>query len=254
MNNFEAYSAYYDLLYQDKAYEAEAQYVFNRLRGTFGSTLATVLELGCGTGKHAHLLAQRDIDVTGIDLSETMVAQAQIRAQENPNLNFIQGDVRNLNLTQKFDGVISLFHVASYQTSNSDISRFLETGFRHLSPGGVFLFDFWYGPAVYAQQPVVRVKRMQNDRYIVTRIAEPIHRTKDCCIEVNFEVLVEEKATGIMKRINEVHPMRYFFLPELTLLLEKAGFHHNDLHFEEWLTARDASPESWGVTAIVRKS
>lgn len=254
MNNFEAYSAYYDLLYQDKPYEAEAEYVYKKLQQAFGPNLKSVLELGCGTGKHATLLAQRSLHITGVDLSETMVMQAQARINENGNLNFVKGDVRNLNLQQQHDAVISLFHVASYQTKNSDILGFMKTAFRHLVPGGVFLFDFWYGPAVFTQQPVVRVKRMQSERYSVTRIAEPVHHAEQCRIDVNFEILVEDKSTNTMKRITETHPMRYFFLPELRLLLEKTGFRIDDLRFEEWITGRDASPESWGVTAIVRKS
>jgi SAM-dependent methyltransferase len=254
MKNFEAYSAYYDLLYQDKPYEAEAEYVFDRLTRAIDPKLTTILELGCGTGKHAALLAQRNLRITGVDLSETMVVQAQTRNRGNVNLNFVQGDVRNLNLQQQFDAVISLFHVASYQTMNSHILGFMETAFRHLLPGGVFLFDFWYGPAVYTQQPVVRIKRMQNERFLVTRIAEPVHHAEQCRIDVNFEILVEDKSAGTIKRINEIHPMRYFFLPELRLLLEKSGFRIDDLQFEEWITGRDASSESWGVTAIVRKS
>lgn len=253
MNNFEAYSTYYDLLYQDKPYEAEAEYVYKKLQQAFGADLKSVLELGCGTGKHATLLAGRNLHITGVDLSETMVVQAQARARGNTNLNFVRGDVRNLSLQQQYDAVISLFHVASYQTKNSDILGFMKTAFRHLVPGGVFLFDFWYGPAVFVQQPVVRVKRMQNERYSVTRIAEPVHDAERCHINVSFEILVEEKSGGTMKRITEMHPMRYFFLPELRLLLENSGFRIDDLRFEEWITGRDASPESWGVTAIVRK-
>jgi SAM-dependent methyltransferase len=253
MKTFDAYSAYYDLLYQDKAYESEAKYVFDRLKETFGSALATVLELGCGTGNHAQLLAQRNLHVTGIDLSETMIQQAQAKALNNPNLKFLQGDVRQLKLKQQFDAVISLFHVASYQTSNNDIHSFLKTAFEHLMPGGIFLFDFWYGPAVYAQQPTVRVKRMQNDRFLVTRIAEPVHDPERCCIDVNFEVLVEEKTAGILNRIREVHPMRYFFLPELSNLLKNSGFAPESFKFEAWLTRTNPSAETWGVTAIAKK-
>ncbi|MBW7859205.1 MAG: methyltransferase domain-containing protein [Leptonema sp. (in: Bacteria)] len=152
MSVFQAYSTYYDLLYQDKDYTAESNYVIDRLTSLLGKKPKSILELGCGTGKHAEIFAKHDIDVWGVDVSATMIEQAK---QRLPNANFTQGDVRSVQIDQTFDSVISLFHVASYQTTNDDIKSYLKTAAYHLKTGGVFLFDFWYGPAVYGQQPTV---------------------------------------------------------------------------------------------------
>lgn len=250
MSVFQAYSTYYDLLYQDKDYVAEANYVMDRLTNSLGKKPKSILDLGCGTGKHAETFAKHGIDVWGVDLSATMIEQAK---QRLPNANFTQGDVRFVQIDQTFDSVISLFHVASYQTGNDDIKSYLKTAAYHLRAGGIFLFDFWYGPAVYSQQPTVRVKRMQNNQAQILRTAEPVHRENDCVVEVNYEVIVEEIATKQTQHIREQHLMRYFFLPELTHLLESAGFEANTIKFEEWLTSNAPSGNTWGVTAIARK-
>ena len=137
-----------------------------------------VLELGCGTGKHACLLAQAGLHVTGVERSPEMIDAAKRRAadpeQTSPgHVRVVPGDARNVRLGQRFACVLSLFHVVSYQTSNEDVAAMFETVAAHLNPGGVFIFDVWYGPAVLTQWPSVRVKRMQNASTEVLRVAEP---------------------------------------------------------------------------------
>lgn len=251
MSVFSAYSAYYDLLYQDKDYDGECRYVIDSLSKAIGKKPTSLLELGCGTGKHAKLFHDRGLKVTGVDLSTTMIEQAKHRV---PEASFTEGDVRSIRIGQTFDAVASLFHVASYQTTNDDINAYLQTAAHHLNTGGVFLFDFWYGPAVYSQQPAVRVKRMQNEKVKILRTAEPNHLVNDCIVEVNYEVIVEDVPSQRIERIKEKHLMRYFFLPELRILLASNGFDISSIHFEEWATSKAPSGETWGVTAIARKA
>ena len=73
---FDKYGRYYDLLYRDKDYVAEADYVVASLRN-FDQNVRAVLEFGSGTGRHGRLLADRGLHVTGIERSESMVAAAR---------------------------------------------------------------------------------------------------------------------------------------------------------------------------------
>ena len=86
------------------------------------------------------------------------------------------------------------------------------------------MFDAWYGPGVLSDKPCVRVKEIEDDENRVVRIARPVMHDKENTVDVCYEVLVMNKATGQTKVINEVHKMRYFFRPELELLLQEAGF------------------------------
>jgi SAM-dependent methyltransferase len=65
---FDAYTHYYDLLYQDKNYEAEVNYIDNLLT-RHGIAGCDVLEFGSGTGRHGRLLADKGYRVTGIERS-----------------------------------------------------------------------------------------------------------------------------------------------------------------------------------------
>ena len=65
---FDEYAEYYDLLYKDKDYVAEANYIDGILQ-KYATGCQKILELGCGTGKHAELLSHKGYEITGIDMS-----------------------------------------------------------------------------------------------------------------------------------------------------------------------------------------
>ncbi len=73
---FDAYAAYYDLLYQDKNYHKEAQYIYRFLEEN-GIRSGEILELGSGTGRHAEEFVKMGFCVHGIDLSEKMVQEGR---------------------------------------------------------------------------------------------------------------------------------------------------------------------------------
>lgn len=252
---FDAYGKYYDLLYRDKDYTTEGEWVLSRLRIHHPAPVS-LLELGCGTGAHAQVFARHGLSVHGIDRSESMLAAARHRCALLPDLErgrirLAPGDVRTLRTGETYDAVVSLFHVASYQTSNADLQGFLETAACHLAPGGVLAFDFWFGPAVLAQQPSVRVQRLSDPACRITRIAEPAHRFTENVVDVQYTLFVEEAASGVMTSLQERHSMRYLFIPELCAM---AG---QWFAISEWRTWRsDLLPDqnSWSAFAVmVRK-
>ena len=84
-----------------------------------------------------------------------------------------QGDITKVNLKKTYDCVLSLFHVVSYLTTDKKINSLFKNVYKHLKTNGLFIFDFWYTPAVLAQKPSLRIKRAQNKNVKITRIAEP---------------------------------------------------------------------------------
>jgi SAM-dependent methyltransferase len=244
MTVFAAYSRYYDLLYRDKDYAAEAGYVHD-LIARYRPGAKTVLDLGCGTGRHAALLAQRGYQVAGVDLSEEMLNVARKGA---PKLDFTQGDVRTVRLGKTFDVVASLFHVMSYQTSNDDLRAALATIREHLAPGGVFVFDCWYGPAVLTSRPETRIKRLEDEAIQVTRLAEPVLHPNRSVVDVNYHVLIRDKQSGAVEELRETHAMRYLFAPEVQLLLDGAGL--KLLALREFMSERDPGFDTWNAVFV----
>lgn len=252
---FANYAHYYDLLYQDKDYQGETEFV-HRLLQSHAPKTTSILELGCGTGKHACLLAEKGYQICGIDLSQEMLEQADQRLADLPaeqvaRLKFAQGDVQTVRLDQMFDAVISLFHVVSYQTTNADLNAMFTTAATHVKPGGIFLFDCWYGPAVLTDRPTVRVKRLQDEKITVTRIAEPVMDANANLVDVNYQVFVRDRKTDWMDECRETHRMRYLFQPEIELLCGQHGFEL--VASGEWMTDQALGFETWGAYFIGRR-
>jgi SAM-dependent methyltransferase len=242
---FNAYSSYYDLLYQDKNYVGETDYIQTLLTRQ-GVVQGDLLEFGSGTGKHGRLLADRGYRVHGIERSAEMVAQATA----TDGFTCQQGDICTVQLGRTFDVVLSLFHVISYQTSNAALTAVFARAAEHLKPGGLFVFDFWYSPAVYAQRPVVRVKRMVDSRIEITRLAEPVIYPNENQVDVSYTIFARDMASGVVQTITETHPMRHFSLPEIDLLAGAQGFDRIDA--EEFLSAKPAGEDTWGVCVTLK--
>mgnify|MGYP006290545621 CR=1 FL=1 len=164
----------------------------------------------------------------------------------------MQGDICTVQLGRSFDAVLSLFHVISYQITNQSVSAVFARAAQHLSPGGLFIFDVWYSPAVHTQRPSVRVKRLERDGIRLTRIAEPVLYPNENRVDVYYNIFAEDLQSGRVEVLQESHPMRHFSLPELDLFAEQAGFHR--LAAESFLTAEPPSDQTWGLCCILQKS
>lgn len=243
---FIAYSNYYDLLYQDKDYSGEADYI-QKLLSKFDISGGDLLEFGSGTGKHGRLLAKKGFNVHGIERSAEMVEQSEII----PGFTCQQGDICNINLERKFSAVFSLFHVVSYQLTNTQIKGVISSAASHLSSGGLFIFDFWYTPAVYSQKPSVRVKRISDKQVDITRIAEPTIHPNQNRVDVKYTLFISNLLNKNFQTIQETHIMRHYSLPEIDLLAGIYGF--EIILAEEILTSKKPSEETWSVCVILRK-
>ncbi|MFZ3310952.1 MAG: class I SAM-dependent methyltransferase [Xanthobacteraceae bacterium] len=249
--NFRKYSAVYDLLYRDKDYAAEADYVARMVRESAPKARA-LLELGSGTGRHGRCLAGAGFQVHGIERSADMVALAELAPAAGLGFTCQVGDVRSVMLDRSFDAVIALFHVVSYQVTDDDLRAIFATAARHLHPGGVFLFDVWHGPAVLAQPPEQRVKKVEDDNLEVIRTARPELNTNNRTVKVTYDMECRDRHTGEIARFSEDHLMRCLFVDEIESFAAQSGMH--TLASEEFMTGAAPSPATWGVLYLLRKA
>jgi len=252
MNQFgDLYSQYYDLLYSDKDYIGEVEYVDSLIKAN-SNKVETLLDMGCGTGKHAELFCDKGYKVHGIDLSVDMLKIAETRRLgKEKKLNFTHSNIQELNLNTKFDVVVSLFHVMSYQNSNEELIKAFEVAKNHLSDGGIFIFDFWYGPAVLTDKPITRIKRLENESIKVTRLAEPVLHAGKNIVDVNYDIFIEDKISKEVVEKKELHKMRYFFDTELEMICKQIGF--SVMQKCEWMSNENPDFNSWNVVWILKK-
>jgi SAM-dependent methyltransferase len=247
----DSYAATYDTVYAEKNYAAECE-AMGKLIARFGSgDLKKMLDLGCGTGRHAVIFAERGFDVTGVDQSEPMVGRARERAtQQNlgANPDFLTCDIRNFSAEHSFDVALMNFNVIGYMTSNDDALNALSSARKNLRPNGLFLADFWYGPAVVADTPGENTREFEGGDVRVTRSSSGRHLPDQQCCEISIRV-TRLKGDLVFDEALETHRVRYFFPLELELMLRVSGFRLMALTGFPDIDA-PASPRKWAAAVV----
>ena len=252
---FEDYAEYYDLLYRDKDYRGEVDFILDRLGRNGIRPGNAILDFGCGTARHASLMTEAGYVMHGVDGSERMITIAERRRAAAPagaaSLTLSVGDMRTARLGREFDAVQALFHVMSYQTTDDDLDNALLTMSLHARPDGFVLFDFWNGDAVLKDKPAERTKRIETEQVIIDRKTRPQWYPEKNLVVVNFTMDVTLKASGKTGRIEEAHPMRYLFVDEMMERLHRQGLVH--VETGTWLTGKTPTADDWSVYMIARR-
>src|SRR5699024_2160883 len=144
MNWFEEWfdSPLYEKLYANRD-ETEARKLIQLIEQTLKNNhCQTILDLACGRGRHSVTLAQKGYHVTGIDLSEQSIKQAQETAT-NRQLKNVDFQVRDMRrpLAKTFDAVLNLFTSFGYFKEDKENARIFDSVVTMLAPEGIFVFD-----------------------------------------------------------------------------------------------------------------
>ena len=196
---------------------------------------AKILELCCGTGRLTLPIAKDGYDICGVDYTSSMLERAKLKASEaGLEINFIEADMRTLNLQERFDLIFIPFNSIHHLYKNEDLFKAVEGIKRHLKEGGVFLLDC-FNPNI---QYIVESEKEQK---VIAK-----YTTNDGREVLIKQTMCYENATQINRIkwhyfINgEFHSiqnldMRMFFPQELDSYLERAGFNviHKFGSFEE---------------------
>ena len=206
----------YDLIYGSfKDYEAETTKIAARLEAARPG-LRTILDVACGTGEHARLLAERHgYRVDGIDLDPAFV---EIARRKNPAGHFGVADMRDFHLSRRYDAVVCLFSSIGYVRTLDGVGKALACFLEHLAPSGVIVVEPWFGPGA------------MQDGYLTRNIAEKdgvrVERTSRTEIDgrqsrLHFDYVITD-ARGT-RRAFEVHELGLFTPDEMRATFEATG-------------------------------
>lgn len=246
----DVYAGAYDVLYADKDYAGECA-MLERAFAAYGrSEVRSILDLGCGTGNHAILLAKSGYRVVGVDRSQAMLAVARHKAADTAP-RFVAGDIASVTLDENFDAVVLMFNVLGYMLGE-DAEAALGAASRHLKPGGLVVCDFWYGPAVEHSPAQDRHKVIGDGRHRVIRLTRTETDAARQVCDIHFQLwrLDGEHVTG---ETDEHHHVRYFFAAELERMFQASGLSLLHLGGFPDFTAAPDPQGSWTATAIGRR-
>lgn len=245
------YSGQYDTLYRQKNYVGECNLI-ERIWAREASEGATLLDVGCGTGSHLIEFARRGYECTGIDLSPSMIEEARQKASRSrldKSPQWQVADARSFRTGTTYDKAIMMFAVVGYLTTNDEVLSGLRNIRRHLKLGGIFICDFWYGPAVLAVRPNERVRLLDDGERKTLRAAATTVDSFNHTADVNFRLWSVE-GDKFLGETNEVHRMRYFFPQEFRLLLQTAGF--DMVSLDEFPSGAPLSDQSWNAICTAK--
>jgi SAM-dependent methyltransferase len=244
----------YDLFYGDKPYAEEAAFVHQCLNKFASSPAREILELACGTGRHAFELEKHGYKVTATDYSPDMLQVARRRAAETGSkVAFVSDDMRMLQAPAKnYDAVICLFDSIGYLQTNDALAAALDGIRRSLRPNGLFIFEFWHAPAMLSEYSPVRIRRWNTSDAEVIRISETALDRKNQLANVDYTIH-ELKKDGTYSTVRETQTNRFFAKEEIRTLVSAADFEVLKF-FAGFQQDESIGADTWHVVAVVRKS
>lgn len=219
MNSYAGlHAVLYDEIFEDKPYAAEARFV-HELAGSSGGRL---LDVACGTGRHALAFADLGYEVTATDINDELLAVA--RAAAGDRVRFVVSDMRDLDIDSGFfDVVTCLFDSIGYAQNNEGVIAALRSLGRYAAPGGNVVCEFLHAPALLAGASPVRVlRRRMRDGRTLLRVSETTLDVERMLMRVEYELLAFSE-DGHMERTQETQVNRFFAVPEIRLLAAVAG-------------------------------
>jgi ubiquinone/menaquinone biosynthesis C-methylase UbiE len=220
MNAYHALASSYDRLTQDVNYEAIVAFYHEILKKE-GVAPKSAIDLACGTGSVALLLAQRYNRVLGVDMSEEMLTVACQRAQEQGNMpTFICQKLQELRLPRAVDMAVCALDGLDYILDPADCKEAILRVYKALNPGGIFIFDVNTPEKLRAMDGQVFLDE-DDDVYCVWR-GEFDEETNIC----SYGMDLFQREGEQWYRSFEEHREYAYSVPQLTVYLKAAGFTH----------------------------
>jgi SAM-dependent methyltransferase len=245
------YDHYDDLYTASKDYSAETRAIIDRYRDITGTDPVKVLDVGCGTGNHALILAA-GCSVTGIDTDPGMIAVAKGKpGPSDDNPLFIACGVSDLSLTD-FDLSVSLFNVISYILDAEKLIEFFRGIHDRLSRRGVLIFDCWNGIAAMFDPP--RVKEWTGTLpggKTASVVTKPGQGPSGETVTIFNDVTINDGANAPV-HFSYSYTQRLWTPGTVTDLLSFCGFDVLSIADAEKLTS-PASLTTWKIAFICRK-
>lgn len=217
---YETLASLYDLYMEDVPYEKWLDNICSYMQ-KYCNNPKTVLDLGCGTGTMSVLLKKKGFDVTGIDISADMLAEASSKAfDEGLDIVFSQQDMKSFEAPFAFDVIISLCDCINYITDPEELGLVFESCRKNLAAGGLFIFD------INSRHKLRNILGdgsfcSTDERSAFT--CENFYDDEDNICRYYVNLFIEDE-DGRYSRYEELHRERGYTEEEIRELLEKSGF------------------------------
>ena len=210
----------YDRLTSDVDYEATVDFYYEILKRE-GLSPRTAVDLACGTGSVTTILANKGLQVVGVDMSEEMLTVASQKAGEAGVFPwFICQSLQQLHLPRAVDMAVCALDSLDYITDPKDCQEAIRRIYKYLNPGGIFIFDVNTPEKLRAMDGQVFLDE-DDDVYCVWR-GEFDEQTNIC----SYGMDLFQRKGNLWERSFEEHCEYAYSADQLAGYLKAAGFTH----------------------------
>lgn len=211
---FSKTAEYYDLIYAFKDYSAEVDKITAIVRREHPRA-RSILDVGCGTGEHARLLATA-FAVDGIDLEPGFI---DIARRKVPSGTFTVADMRRFDLGTHYDVVACLFSSIGYLTREDDVVEALRCFSNHVAEGGVIIVEPWFTPETWNVGKPGMAPPVDRPDLKICRVNTTGRRGNVSTMEFHYLVARPE---GV-EHLREEHELGLYTVDQLLRCFERAG-------------------------------
>ena len=224
MDAYKALAVSYDRLTNDVDYQAVVDF-YNQILKREGLKPRTAVDLACGTGSVAILLAEQEMQVTAVDMSEDMLTVASQKAMgmKNPP-RFVCQPLQELRLPRGVDLAVCALDSLDYITNPDDCAQAIRQIYKALNPGGIFIFDVNTPEKLRAMDGQVFLDE-DDDVFCVWR--GEFDTENNIC---SYGMDLFQREGKHWHRSFEEHQEYAYSQEQLTTYLKEAGFTHIEVY------------------------
>ncbi|WP_042458603.1 class I SAM-dependent DNA methyltransferase [Neobacillus dielmonensis] len=219
--SYEQFAYLYDELMKDAPYDEWVRFTNEKLN-QYNVTGHRILDLACGTGELSIRFAKQGFQVTGVDLSNEMLAVAQAKAdREGVKVPLYQQNMAELEGPGTFDVVGIYCDSLNYLESEEEVQDTFMRVFDHLEHGGLFIFD------VHSLYKITNIFMDQTFAYndeAISYIWNSFPGEAPYSVEHELSFFVLDQASGKYDRYDELHTQRTYPPEQYASWLSQAGF------------------------------
>lgn len=215
------FARFYDVIYQQLRNSIDHTFFLNEIRQTQGR----VLEIGVGTGRFFIDALNAGAEIYGIDISQSMLDVLKRKLDKNQHHRISRQNITEFDFDMQFELIIAPFRVFQHLLEKEEQLQALYNVYRHLKPGGKFIFDTFVPNLDLLIEEVDGVSDFEGE-YAPGKMLKRIVSTKpdliSQLIHIHFRLEWEEGNTT--KHEDWQLPFRFFFRYELEHLVERSEF------------------------------
>ena len=222
------YAELYDMLHVEKDYSSEVSLILATAARLLSEPVKNVIDLACGTGRHAEIFSKHGLSVQINDLSEGMLAAAKKRIGNNDSLESSCEPMQQVKPSKKiapigFDLAVATYTAMGYLADPGSLNKFLRNLSTVLRPGGIFFADLWNGHRITKDFSPHRIKTIENKDLRIIRESFVSEIKEKNALQVRFEFKIDQLSNGSRETFDETHVVRYHTPCEVATLFESYG-------------------------------